>query len=63
MEGLIYLACEWNLKPSLCYKTRRRRMKKKKKKQEANHLLGCDTLYSSRYVVTFQIILLAPSSG
>jgi len=41
MEGPIYLAGEWNIWPSLCYK-RRRRMKTKK--QEANNLLEYGTV-------------------
>lgn len=48
MEGPIYL--ERNIRPSLSYKRRR----VEKKKQEANSLLGCGTVYSGIYVVTFQ---------
>jgi len=42
MEGPIYLAGEWNVRPSFYYKRRRRR--RNKKKQEANNLLGCGTV-------------------
>jgi hypothetical protein len=52
MEGPIYLAGEWNIWPSLCYKRRSRRLKKKK--QEANSLLGCGTVYSGYTRIPFQ---------